>query len=106
MTPAATALHENSKCTHPSRCLNQTSKYIPASVKHTAASIDQTTVIQLIGRRSTGDLETETTCLKYYQTAALLDDFNFDPVTHFHPWVAGEPAKIALAKKEKGPGAF
>src|SRR6266478_1566646 len=49
IAPAARALHENSKCTHPLRCFHQTSKYIPASVKQNAASIDQTSVAQLIG---------------------------------------------------------
>src|SRR6266550_3665119 len=50
ITPAATALHEHSKYTHPWRCLHQTSRYIPASVKHNAASTDQSSVTQLIGR--------------------------------------------------------
>src|SRR2546427_8753192 len=49
MTPAATALHENSKCGQLSRSLHQTTKQTPASTKHAPAFIDQTTVIQLIG---------------------------------------------------------
>ena len=48
MAAAATALNENTKCTQFSRCLHQTSRDIPASVKHAAAFIDQTMVIQLI----------------------------------------------------------
>src|SRR6266545_4867193 len=49
MAAAATAVNENKRCAQPSRCLHQTSKYIPASVKHAAAFIDQTMVIQVIG---------------------------------------------------------
>ena len=45
---AATALAENTKWTQFSRCLHQTSRDIPASVKHAAAFIDQTMVIQLM----------------------------------------------------------
>ena len=60
-------------------------------------------VIQLIGRRSTGDLETETACLKYYQTATLLDDFNFDLVKHFHPLGRGRAGQNCIGKKEKWP---
>jgi hypothetical protein len=51
MAAAATALHENSKCTQLSRRLHQTTKQTPASVKHAPAFIDQTMVIQLIGIR-------------------------------------------------------
>src|SRR5262249_60874782 len=54
INPAATALQEKSKCSLPSRCLNRTSKYIPATVKQNAASIDQSIVIQLIGREPEG----------------------------------------------------
>jgi hypothetical protein len=45
----ATPVHEIARWAHPSRCLHQTSRYIPASVKHAAAFIDQIMVIQLIG---------------------------------------------------------
>ena len=48
MAAAATALAENTKWTQFSRCLHQTSRDIPASVKHAAAFIDQTMVIQLM----------------------------------------------------------
>src|SRR5215510_3257513 len=49
MTPAATALHEKSKCGQLLVCLHQTTKQIPASTRHAPAFIDQTMVIQLIG---------------------------------------------------------
>src|SRR5215510_14059719 len=49
MTPAATALHEKSKCGQLLVCLHQTTKQTPASTKHAPAFIDQTMVIQLIG---------------------------------------------------------
>jgi len=64
-------------------------------------------VIQLIGRRSTGDLETETACLKYYQTATLLDDRNFDLVKHFRPLGrgrAGQNCGIERTETDDGSG--
>jgi hypothetical protein len=48
MAAAATALAENTKWTQLSRRLHQTTRDIPASVKHAAAFIDQTMVIQLM----------------------------------------------------------
>ena len=48
MAAAAIAVTENNRCAQPSRCLHETTRYIAASVKHAAAFIDQTMVIQLM----------------------------------------------------------
>src|SRR5437667_8785489 len=49
MPAAATAIQENIRCPQLSRCLHHATKKMPASVRHAAAFIDQTMVIQLIG---------------------------------------------------------
>jgi hypothetical protein len=53
MIPVAKALLENSRYTQFWRRLLQISRYIPAAVKQNAASIDQRSVIQLIGTGET-----------------------------------------------------